>query len=61
MKEYPGWRIDLRVTTRDHEEWPSMGISIRANEIVDDLQREYFPREFQGLAYAGSRRGSALD
>jgi hypothetical protein len=38
-----------------------MGISIRANEIVDDLQREYFPREFQGLAYAGSRRGSALD
>jgi hypothetical protein len=60
VKEYPGWQIDLRVTTRGHEDWPSMGISIRANEIVDDLQRQYFPKEFQNLAYEGARRGSVL-
>lgn len=61
VKEYPGWHIDLRVTTRGHEDWPNMGISIRANEIVDDLHREYFPKEFQNLAYKGARRGSLLD
>jgi hypothetical protein len=58
IKDFPGWQIDLMVTTRGHEDWPNMGISIRANEIVDDLQRQYFPKEFQDLAYQGSRRGS---
>ena len=38
-----------------------MGISIRSNEIVDDLQRQYFPKEFQDLAYEGARRGTVLD
>jgi hypothetical protein len=46
----------------DHlKDWPNMGISIRANEIIDDLRREYFPTEFQDLAYEGARRGSVLD
>jgi hypothetical protein len=61
VKEFPGWHIDLRVTTRGHEDWPNMGISIRADEIVDGLQRQYFPTEFQDLAYDGARRGSVLD
>ncbi len=60
-KEYPGWHIDLAVTTRGHEDWPNMGISIRADEIVDDLQRQYFPKEFQDLAFEGARRGSVVD
>jgi hypothetical protein len=58
IKDFPGWQIDLMVTLRGHEDWPNMGISIRANEIVDDLQRQYFPKEFQELTYQGSRRGS---
>ncbi|HEY1980161.1 MAG TPA: hypothetical protein VGH13_08730 [Xanthobacteraceae bacterium] len=58
IKDFPGWQIDLMVTSRGHEDWPNMGISIRANEIVDDLQRQYFPNEFQDLTYQGSRRGS---
>lgn len=61
VRQYPGWHIDLMVTTRGHEDWPNMGISIRANEIVDDLQRQYFPKEFQDLAFDGARRGSVLD
>jgi hypothetical protein len=61
IKEFAGWQIDLMVTLRGHEDWPNMGISIRANEIVDDLQRQYFPKEFQNLAYEGARRGSVLD
>jgi hypothetical protein len=58
IKGFPGWQIDLMVTLRGHEDWPNMGISIRANEIVDDLQRQYFPKEFQDLTYQGARRGS---
>lgn len=61
VKGFQGWRIDLMVTLRGHDDWPNMGISIRANEIVDDLQREYFPKEFQNLAYDGARRGSVVD
>lgn len=61
VKGFPGWHIDLMVTTRGHEDWPNMGISIRVDEIVDDLRREYFPKEYQGLAFAGARRGSVRD
>lgn len=61
VREYPGWQIDLMVTLRDHEDWPNMGISIRPDEIVDDLHREYFPKQHQDLTYEGARRGSVLD
>ena len=61
VRQYPGWHIDFMVTLRGHEDWPNMGISIRANEIVDDLHRKYFPKEFRDLAYEGARRGSVLD
>jgi hypothetical protein len=62
LKEFPGWHIDLMVGLWDHlKDWPNMGISIRANEIVDDLQRQYFPEEFQDIAYERARRGSVLD
>jgi hypothetical protein len=62
VREFPGWQIDLMVGLWDHlKDWPSMGISIRANEIVDDLQREYFPKQYQDLAFEGARRGSVVD
>jgi hypothetical protein len=61
IKDFPGWQIDLMVTTRGHEDWPNMGISIRADEIVDDLQRRYFPPEYQNLTYERSRRGNVSD
>jgi len=62
VKEFPGWQIDLMVGLWDHlKDWPDMGISIRSNEIVDDLQRQYFPKEFQDLIYEGARPGNVLD
>jgi hypothetical protein len=61
VKNFSGWQIDLMITTRGHEDWPNMGISIRADEIVDDLQRQYFPPEYQNLTYENSRRGNVLD
>jgi hypothetical protein len=61
VRGFPGWQIDLVVTTRGHEDWPNMGISIRADEIVDDLQRQYFPKEYQDLTYEGARRGKVVD
>lgn len=61
VKEFSGWQIDLMVTLRGYEDWPNMGISIRTNEIVDDLQRQYFPPEYQDLAYEHSRQGNVLD
>lgn len=62
VREFPGWRIDLMIGLWDHlEDWPNMGISIRTNEIVDDLHREYFPKEYQNLSFENARRGSVLD
>jgi hypothetical protein len=62
VREFPGWRIDLMLGLWNHlKDWPNMGISIRADEIVDDLQRQYFPKEFQELAYEGARRGRVTD
>jgi hypothetical protein len=60
-KDFPGWQIDLMVALRGRKDWPNMGISIRASEIVDDLRRQYFPKEFQDLAYEGARRGTVYD
>lgn len=42
-------------------DWPNMGISVRADEIVADLQRQYFPKEFPDLAYDGARRAAVAD
>lgn len=41
--------------------WPDMGLTIRKNEIVDGLQRNHFPPEFQALHYEGSRPGTERD
>jgi hypothetical protein len=62
LKEFPGWQIDLMVALLDHvKDWPNMGISIRSNEIVDDLQRQYFSTEFRDLTFEGARRGTVFD
>ena len=62
IKGFPGWQITVTVAIRDHrEDWPNMGLYIRPQEIVDGLQRQYFPKEFQSLEYGGARRGSAHD
>jgi hypothetical protein len=62
IKEFPGWEIEVTVAVRGHyDDWPNMGLYIRPHEIIDGLQRQYFSKEFQDIAYAGARRGTAYD
>src|ERR1041384_2141363 len=56
LAEFPGWEIVVAVSLRGAGEgWPDMGLTIRSSEIIDGLQRSYFPNELRGLHYAGSR------
>lgn len=62
VKEFPGWEIEVTVAVPEHyEDWPDMGLYIRPHEIIDGLQRQYLPEEFQSIQYEGARRGGALD
>ena len=38
-----------------------MGLTIRKHEIIDGLQRQYFPEEFQSFRYADSKPGTGFD
>lgn len=62
LNEFPGWEIMVAVSVPGPGElWPDMGMTIREHEIIDGLQREYFPEEFRGFAYTGSRPGTDED
>lgn len=62
LKEFRRWEIVVAVHVPDTENlWPPMGLIIRAHEIVDGLQRQFFPKEFQAYEYEGSRRGTDRD
>lgn len=62
LAPYPDWEIVVAIDVPKHEaDWPAMGLIIRHHEIIDGLQRQYFPAEFQGLQYEGSRRGTDRD
>ena len=56
LATHPDWEIVIAVDVPGKEnEWPSMGLVVRDQEIVDGLKREYFPSEFQDIQYEGSR------
>lgn len=58
LAEFTGWEIVVAIDLREKgHSWPNMGLTIRAHEIIDELQRQYFPTQYQGLKYDGSRRG----
>jgi hypothetical protein len=58
IRKMAGWEIVYSAALHDRVPgWPNMGLYIRPHEIIDTLQRQYFPKEFQGFEYEGSRRG----
>ena len=62
LAPYPDWEIVVAIDVPKHEaDWPAMGLIIRNDEIIDGLQRQYFPTEFQNVKYEGSRRGTDRD
>jgi hypothetical protein len=59
LADFPNWEIVIAISLRGPGElWPDMGLVVRAHEVVDKLQRQYFPTEFQTIKYEGSRRGA---
>jgi hypothetical protein len=38
-----------------------MGLTIRRHEIIDGLQRQYFPPAYRHFQYPGSRPGTERD
>jgi len=52
---YPNWEIVLTLCSSEKENRPAMGLVIRDDEIIDGLQREYLPKEFQSIQYEGGR------
>ena len=62
LSEFAGWEIVVAVDIPGTENlWPRMGLTIRAHEIIDDLQRQYLPADTQNTQYEGSRAGTGLD
>jgi hypothetical protein len=60
LHEFPDWEIMLAVSMPGSG-WPDMGLTIRAHEIIDGLQRRYFPSDFRSIQYEGSRVGTEKD
>jgi hypothetical protein len=57
LAEFPDWEIVAAIALDGPgKSWPDMGLTIRAHEIVDDLQRRFFPKELQEITYERSRR-----
>ena len=55
LKGLPDWEIVISLDIPGTEiSWPSMGVTIREREVVDDLQRSYLPQEFQDMRFEGS-------
>lgn len=52
LRDFPDWEIVLAIDVPGTENaWPRMGVTIRAHEIVDELRREYLPREFEQVQF----------
>jgi hypothetical protein len=47
-----GWEVVIAVDMPGTEgKWPPMGVIIRSDAIVDKLQRQHLPAEFQNIRY----------
>ena len=62
LVEFPRWEIRVAIVEPEGERpWPVMGLTIRAHEIIDGLQRQYFPEPYRSFQYEGARPGSEYD
>jgi hypothetical protein len=63
LENYPDWDWVVAITVQDRLPpiWPEMGLIIRKHEIIDGLQRQYFPPEYRDIQYRGSRVGTDRD
>lgn len=61
LSSFPGHEIIVAIAVREGERWPDMGLTIRAHEIIDGLQREHFPPEYRSVSFEGARPGTERD
>lgn len=62
LQPFPAWEIIVGIDTSSHEAaGPAMGLTVRHYEIIDGLQRQYLPAQFQKIQYEGSRPGTDRD
>ena len=59
LASYPHWEIVIAICS--NESWPEMGLYVRHHEIIDGLQRDYFPPEYRGFQYEDARPGTEND
>lgn len=57
---YPRWEIIAIVCPPDNSGWPEMGLRIREREVIDALQRRFFPPKFQNLRFESARPPDGL-
>lgn len=62
LKQFSGWEIFITASIEpEGKDWPDMGLIVREHEIIDGLQRQYFPPEYRSIQYEGSRVGTDKD
>jgi len=56
LADFPDWEIVVAVYLKKKGySWPDMGLVVRPHEIVDELQRQYFPPQYHGIKYEDTR------
>ena len=62
LDDLDNWDIVIAVDIPGTEAtWPPMGLIIRKHELIDGLQRNFLPAEFQSVVFEGSRPGTGFD
>jgi hypothetical protein len=62
LHDFGDWEVVIAVDVPGTEKsWPRMGLIVRKHEVVDGLQRNYLPAEFQNVTFEGSRPGTGFD
>jgi len=62
LRKYSGWEIVYQVSVPGPgDAWPDMCLIIRSHEVIDFLQRQFFPPDYQAYQYDGSRPPTAVE
>jgi hypothetical protein len=63
LARFPDWEIVVTIAVLKPKDvkWPEMGLYIRSHEIIDGLQRQYFPAQFRNIVIPNSRVSTDRD
>lgn len=62
LVDYPEWKITICASVMaPRSMWPPFDLTIRFDEIIDDLPREYLPEQFQHFVYEGAHPSKKVD